>query len=121
MSVCWRALMAGHALDCAGVGASKQAANQLATAGWNSFEGFMLQVRMSSVLPQDGTKKPKINHSLASHDPLWRRRSHRPAANIHNHASKGSASSASALLFSRAAKPIQTHDTSTPRRQRLPS
>src|ERR1700761_2376697 len=33
----WRpALIAGHASACAGVGAAKLAANQLATAGWNS-------------------------------------------------------------------------------------
>jgi hypothetical protein len=35
-------LIAGHAFACAGVGEAKQSANQVATAGWNRSETFMV-------------------------------------------------------------------------------
>src|SRR5712671_1886276 len=42
ISVCWPALIAGHAFACAGVGEAKQSANQVATAGWKRSETFMV-------------------------------------------------------------------------------
>jgi hypothetical protein len=45
ISVCWPALIAGHAFACAGVGEAKQSANQVATAGWKRSETFMVLMK----------------------------------------------------------------------------